>query len=343
MNKQWYVVLYLSILTLAACGTAGEAPTLPPPTITPTPISTELPTVEAAIPAGLNADNPIQLVIVPDNLELALERESELEAEIENLTDIAIDVVIVETQAEAFALVCASSGGTQSAAWVDGMTYAAMHLQGCGVGILQAEQDGDTGERGVLLLNSEYEEDGLEAAIEDSLCRISFSDFYSWTLPVLFLATEDIEVTDLADVREVDDTDTLVADIARGACAIVGLSEIVWETYLDEDDSLSETVFVAETAPEFPYRVFAVPFSMALEVISEIETALLTLDEVDADDSEEATEEASDDETTDEEVADDLMTIFFGEGNFQQAIETDFDEMLAFLDASGINFAELGN
>src|SRR5690606_1929511 len=146
----------------------------------------ELPVIATAIPAGFNQDNPIQIVIVPDDPEQAAERLDEFEDLLQSITDVAITVALAETQAEAFGLVCASASGTLSAAWLDGMTYATNYLQGCGVAVLQADTPEGTGETGVLLLNAEYEEAGIEGAAEETLCRISVDDFYSWTLPILF-------------------------------------------------------------------------------------------------------------------------------------------------------------
>lgn len=368
MTGQWHHWLYVSVLFLASCGLA-PAPTLPPPTLTATPISTELPVIETAVPAGFNADNPIQIVIVPADLEQASEREEELEDLIASVTDVAIDVIIVETQAEASNLVCASSSGTQSAAWVDGMTYAAINLGGCGVASFRAVTPDGTGRTGVVLVNSEYEDTGVEGAAQETFCRLSVNDLFSWTIPMIVFNGEGIAIQDISDVNEVEDNDTLIEDVYDGSCAATGMPEEVWEAYLAADeearatetaetdnegedeeeldpDSLPANVIVVETTPEIPYNVFAFPLSTSLDVISQLEMALITLDvaagrsdiEIEA----EATEEADTANDT-LDVDAELLDIFFGEGAFEPVSNEDFEDFLEFVESSGIDFVGLRN
>lgn len=349
MRIKWHYLILLSIFTLTACGVGSDA-TLPPPTITSTPISTELPSIATAIPAGFNSDNPIQIVIVPADPEQAGNVIGEFEEQLEELTDVTITVMLAETQAEAAGLLCNSASGRQSAVWVNGMTYATSNLQNCGVGVLQADTPDGTGEEGVLLLNIDYEDTGIAGAVEDTLCRISVDDLYSWTLPVIFYSIEGFSVLDIDDVNELEDTDALIEAVASGNCAAVGMTEEAWETYLDEDETLGENVIVAETSPVIPYKVFSFPFSMSLDAIEDIETALIRMDvasgrsEIELDNADsESTEEPDDTSSDGLEVNGEMMTILFGEGAFEQVDESDFTDLIDFLESSNINFSELGN
>jgi ABC-type phosphate/phosphonate transport system substrate-binding protein len=349
MRIKWLVLLFLTMSILAACGSFEEPPTRRPPTITPTPLSTELPVVETAIPVGFSVDNPIQLVIVPADPDAAEAGLDEFESILQSLTNVSINVVLADSQLEAYAAVCASSSGTVSAAWLDGMTFAANDLAGCGIGALQADTPDGTGETGVLLVNIEYEEDGIEATVDETLCRIAANDLFSWVLPVLFYGNEGFTVADIDDINELEDNDALIEALASGQCAAVGMSETTWEAYLDADEegTLEENVVIAATSPEIPYHVFSFSVSLSLDAITDIQSALLQMDilagrsdvEVDPESTEEAPEQTGDLP----EVDADLMAAFFGDGSLMAVDTSDFEELFAFFEACGIDFAELDN
>ncbi|MEO0597535.1 MAG: PhnD/SsuA/transferrin family substrate-binding protein [Chloroflexota bacterium] len=372
---QFSVVCIFGVL-LSACGLAEPEIIIPTATATGTPISTELPVVETAVPAGFSDDNPIQIVIVPADSETANANATALEEAISELVTVAIEVVIVETQAEAAEFVCNSGGGTQSVAWVDGMTYAIIQARGCGIGALRSVVDDETGTTGVLLLTrdeplpeeteSDDEEDAeeeeiedptLEGSIEGTFCRTSVDSVFGWTLPVIYYAAEGFSVVDLNDVNELEDNTAIIDAMLSGQCDAAGMLETDWETALDnaEDDTLERTVFVVNTTPEIPNGVLAFPFSISLDVITQIEDAFITLD-VSAGRSE-VVEEETDAEATDEADANeedvddqpaisvdaDLMDALFGESSLERVSAEDIADLLILIDESGINFAELGN
>ena len=375
MTLKWHYLILLSVFTLTACG-AGEEVILPTATITTIPVSTELPVIATSIPAGFSSDNPIQIIIVPADAEEAIGVVDEFEAQLEALTDVSITVALAETQAEATGLLCDSASGVQSAVWIDGMSYATSNLQGCGVGVLRLDTGAATGETGVLLLNDEYEATGIAGAVNDTHCRISVTDFYSWTLATIFYSIDGFSVFDMDDVNELEDNDALIDAVDNGTCASVSMTEDAWQAYLDadeatreedeevdEDDMLSGRVVVAGTSPEIPYNVFAFPFSMSLDAIDDIESALIRMDvsagrsdidtieeapEAETTQDPEATEEAlATDEaeviTDDIDIDADMMTALFGDGAFEQVGAEDFTDLIDFLESSDINFAELGN
>ena len=319
MKFIWHTMLFLSIFILAACGSVEAPPTPRPSTQSPTPISTELPVVATAIPAGFSDDNPIQIVIVPVEPQTASAGLAEFESALQELTDVTIRVVLAETQTEAAGLVCASESGIISAAWLDGMSAITNQLAGCGITSLQAETENGTGQTGVLLLNTEFQDDGLESALESPLCRIAVDDLFSWTLPVLFYGNEGFTVPEILEINELADNDAIIADLMDGDCVVAGMSETAWEVYLDadEDGSLDENVFIVATSPEIPYNAFSFSGALSLDAVTDIESALLQID-VDAD----------------------LMEAFFGEVELQSLDSSDFAEVIEFFQASGINFSE---
>lgn len=358
MSFKWQYWLYLSLsaFLLSGCGLATPDLETAIPTFTPTPISTELPTIEPVIPPGLSETNPIRIVIVPADAEQAPDNVAELQSLLEELVEgVFIEVVLAETQAEAANAICSSDTGVLSAVWVSGMTYATVNLGNCGVASFQADTPEGTGQTGVILLPAEEEEEATEDDEEEqeaetitladidfteaTLCRLSVDDVFSWVVPVIALNSAGVDPVTLDDINEVTDNDELIADIQSGECAIGGMSEVEWESYLEADaeaeGTLVDDVQVVVTSPEIPYNVFAVPFATSADVVIQIENALLALDIASG------RSEGDEDTEIDVDVDAELLDIFFGEGSFQQIANDDLTDFIDFVASSGINFPEL--
>jgi hypothetical protein len=349
-----FVMLLVLVFVLSACGLAVTPAPIIPTRVPPTPISTHLPPVATDIPAGFDSENPIQIVLV----EAANAAVSDLEEQLNALTDIEISVVSVDSQAEAMNLLCASDSGAVSAAWLSGMTYAA--AKQCGIVSLQAElgteRIPDTGEAGVLVVNAEFAEGGLSAAVAENFCRVSLSDFYGWLLPLMFFGAEEIDPTTLTDVVEYPDKEAMVAALASGECAAMGMSESEWNEYLDSDSTLADTTAIVATSADFPHQIMVFPFAADLEVINEITGLLLQLDmasgrsgleteEAEGTPEAEASEESATSEATEApeiSVDEDLMQSLFGEGYLTPTNAGDFALLDTFLESTGLNFAEIG-
>lgn len=365
MTKAFRLTLFISLLGILVAACTPPPPPAPLPTRIPsTPFSTELAPVPTTIPAGFNADNPIQLVIVPADFEAATGRESELQDLLTELNDdIALEVTFVETQPEAMDLLCGSSGAV-SATWLSGFAYAGAAASECGIPTLQLDRntdgDTDTGEAGVVLLRVEFVELGLAGLItpdedaeqsddseeenvieiERRLCRTSIDDLYSWTIPLLTLKAEGVSIADLEDVQEFEDYDALLEAILNGDCAVTGLPLSLWEERDDSGEIPSDTVNIVATSAEFPYHVMVFPAGAVLDVVEQITDALLALD-IAAGRSEPSEEETLPD-SSGLEISDDLMQILFGEGYFIRAQASDFSEMMNFINESGIDLGSVG-
>jgi hypothetical protein len=314
-----------------------------------------LPSVATDIPAGFDSNNPIRIVIVGDDNNAADTLGEALNA----LSEIEVEVVLVDTQAEAMTMLCASDSGTVSAAWLEGKAYAAARQ--CGVASLQAERGtgrrSNRGEAGVLVINAQFNEgdNPLAAALEENFCRVSVHDFYGWLVPQMLFAIAEINPATIADVKEYADNDALVAALASGECAAIGMSETQWEDYLDADSELESNISVVTTSAPFPHMIMVFPFAADLQVINELTGLLLQLDiasgrsgleaeeEATAESTAESTPEAEGTASPEISIEDSDMTALFGEGYFVPVESGDFSILDAFLESTGLNFAEIGH
>lgn len=347
-------------LTLAACGSDIVPTATIPPRPTATPLSTPLPDVATAIPAGFNADNPLRLVIAPADADAADDLVGELESQLAGRTSLSLEVSLADSQSEALAAVCNSTSGQVSAAWIDGLTLVGAIGQECGVPVLQIQRgtgrNSETGEAGVLLFNLEATGEGatLDIVPDNTICRTTYTDLYSWIIPTMMLRGAGYDIADLNDVDERADYDELLAGVSTGTCTVIGLPQTVWEEYEDDDSSLAETVRLAETSAEIPFGVLVVPFAASLDAINQLTEALLAVDvlfgeaEVAETPEPEATVEAEPTPEATSEVSDESdlagqLAVFFGEGILIRVDTSDFAELNEFLEATGINFGQIGN
>lgn len=359
------LLLVLVSTMIAACGTGATPSPTPLPRPTSTPISTPLPDVPTAIPAGFDSDNPLQLVIVPADLEGATANEAEFEALLAERSGIVVDVLLVETNQEALTLLCNSDRGTVSAAWLDGFGYIAASYQECGLALLGIDRGVDdqsnTGEAGLLLANIEFAETGISSLTTRPFCRINYSDAYSWFIPTLIFGQAEIDVSTLEVVVDKIDYARIITDIATGECAAGGVPRSAWELAIDTTPALADTVTVLAESPEFAHGVVVFPFASSLEVINAVVDALITLDvdygraiapapEATAEATAESTEEVAPTATptaepeaeSTEEASNRLLLPFFGDGVFIRVQPSDFAEVDAFLRDSGFDFELLG-
>ncbi|MDQ7034134.1 MAG: hypothetical protein Q9P01_04665 [Anaerolineae bacterium] len=249
------------VLTLAACGcNVVPTPTVPPrPTATP--FSIPLPDVPTVIPVGFSEENPLRLVIAASDTDTAEDLVGELESQLAGRTALSLEVSIADSQSGALAAVCNPRSGQVSAAWIDGLTLIGAFGQECGIPVLQIQRgtgrNAKTGESGVLLSNLEAletssQDTGLAIVADNTFCRTTYTDLYSWVIPTMMLRGAGYDIADLNDVDEYADYDELLAEVSTGACTAIGLPQTVWEDYAaadddeEDDDSLAETVRLVE-------------------------------------------------------------------------------------------------
>lgn len=322
------VLLLVGVAAVSACGTAEAEPTsVPPATRTPTPFSTALPDVPTRVPAGLDADNPLQIVLVPAQPDDAAVLEGALEEWLLQETGITVDLVFVERAAQATNALCQSIPPDVALAWLEGFHVAVAVSQPCGAPSLQMERGEALGEPLLLLGNASLEGELQSALAETTFCRVSVTDVESWTLPLLWLRTEGV-TNAFAEVVDLDDARALVSAVAQGTCDAVSVTESTYEDALAEDPGLDEQITVLATTLDFPYGVLLVPPVASLTVVEDVQTALLALA------AGETTLEAAEDVNP--------VAVLFGEGRLLAAGDQDFSALAEFVEDTGLN-EQLGN
>jgi ABC-type phosphate/phosphonate transport system substrate-binding protein len=245
------LVLAICSLLISGCRRTEFIPaaTLPPPTLTPTPFSTALPTVEPQATYGGEA-RPYQLVYMPPAR--STNDGGDLQEYLNDNAGFTFTVKSVESGAEALAALC---GATPTIALVDGWTLLAAQAQGCGRPLLSYVRGrgttATTGYRSDLIIPAESEASGAAGLKGLVFCRLNEADLQTWILPALMLRTDGTfdPVLDFNNVRDVPTLDALVKEVADKRCA----GAIPGGTMSDYTASRDGLIKVLMNSPELPY------------------------------------------------------------------------------------------
>jgi hypothetical protein len=130
------------------------------------------------------------------------------------------------------------------------------------------------------------------------------------------------------------------------------MAETQWEDYLDADSSLESNISVVTTSAPFPHNIMVFPFAADLQVINELTALMLQLDiasgrsSLEVEEAEGTPESTPDPEATaapEVNMEEGDMAALFGEGYFIPVESGDFSILDAFLESTGLNFAEIGH
>ena len=336
----WYVVI---MMMFVACDSFSSEPTLAP-TVTPTPL-TDVRLNTTQVPAGL-PDNPLQMVLQPKSSDLYIEpevtevpeigevllpasstqAELDLEQAILDYSSVTVDIVPVARPVDALQALCDSSD-TVSAAWVDRVSFSAALSQNCGEPILVVRKriDGDliNGESGLIILNRNRGTTQLSVLNSRTFCRLSVNDFFSWLLPLMIFRANNIDPANFEAIIDFDNEEGLVKAVAEGECTGAGLSTVVYNDIIEDNDELAESINLAFESPPIPHAVLMYPVEMQLGI-----RVSLT----------EGVEQLADDDSDSE-----LLSLFLGQDDLQRFIIDEFAEYNAFLEEVGLDFSILGN
>ncbi|MCC6612166.1 MAG: PhnD/SsuA/transferrin family substrate-binding protein [Anaerolineae bacterium] len=303
---------------MAACGGAA-APTAVP-TITPTPRSTPLPMSATAIPLG-NEERPLRLAIVADE-EAVSEAIATAETALLEQARLAVEFVPVETQADAIAALCASPGGTVTAAWLNGLGYAAAQALGCGDAALVAEHRTLSGlsatETINLVVAASSDSEAVSDLIGGSFCRISATDSDTWLIPSILLQANGVDpLNDLDSVEDYDDIASLLAAVASGDCDAAAIPQ----SALDEDESAASNLTTLASV-DVVRAVLVYPQEVNLTTRDRMNQALTTI-------------------AIGVDSAEALQTLI-GSGSLRPAEASDFESLDELLSQAGIDLEQFG-
>lgn len=330
-------------LVMVGCDALGGEPT-PVPTITPTPL-TDIRFAATAVPAGLPG-NPLQMVMQPVSPDLYIEpevteepgvgevtlpvsstqTELDLEEAILNYSSVTVDIVPVERPADALRALCESSENV-SAVWVEGVAFSAALAQNCGepIYVVRKRINGELeiGEPGLIIMNRQFGGGVLSGLNTRTFCRLAVDDFYSWLLPLMIFRANNVDPSRFEAVVDYDDAEALVEAVSAGECAGAGLSGLVYDDIIEDDETLADTISVAYGTPPIPYAVLMYPVEMQLGIRVSLTEGL---------------EQLSDDDDDSE-----LLNAFLGQDGLLTVDAADFTEYQAFLDEVDLDFSILGD
>jgi ABC-type phosphate/phosphonate transport system substrate-binding protein len=233
-------------------------------------------------------------------------------------TGFIVEVELVETDADAVAALCNALTGSPAVAWVSGVGYAAISAQSCGVPALVIERG--TGQRATtsqevqIVVNRTLGIADAAGLAGRTFCRLGYTDLYSWLVPVIIL--RGAGVSNLPDAVDSPDIEAMLTSVAEGECDAAGITAADFEEFgADFEDS----VRMLNQSATMPYSIFVYPPSFNLDTRRRLIEGMLAM-----------------------ESSNDLETLLDQDGitRFEDADLSDFE---AFLESTGLDFAQLGS
>ncbi|MFC1959295.1 phosphate/phosphite/phosphonate ABC transporter substrate-binding protein [Chloroflexota bacterium] len=325
------VVMLVIALLLAACGPGEVLPTMTPmPSATATPRSIPLPEVLTAIPLA-SEDRPLTILMLPQGARRAAATANEdLATLIQELTGLTVEVQLVNTYGEIVVQLC---GSTPVVGWLDGPALIVAEAQGCADPALLVERGGATGYQVEMVMNTRHvgnEPDPEDVAqmADETLCRVVGDAAADWQIVELLLRTGGVNpLTDLDEIIDVEDYDALVTAVYENECAGGVLPAGTYPRELGAElraiEDLQEDVALITTSPEIPYDSLVYPQTVPLNVRIPLTDIFMQI-------------------SVDEENAATLSSIL-EQDRLQRVDGADFAEFRAFMAATGLDFAALGD
>jgi hypothetical protein len=259
------------LLLLTACGEesivqiGGPPPTTPPLAYyAPTPMSPG------------RAENPLPIIYVPPVADSPqMQAAQSLVQEVLSLqSGLALEVLTVDTHADALAILCDNQDGTRfAAAWLNGPAAVIAEANGCGDRILKATFAGQDAIPGEIVATAPASINNLAGR---PFCRYQadpFVSFYSWTVPTLAMQANNLDPTQLDGVIEFQTLELALSSLADGSCYALGVPA----GYLPEQ---ANTVTI-HTTPPIPLASLFVPPELLLGDREALTQAYLSLTNAD--------------------------------------------------------------
>lgn len=323
------VVMLVAILLLSACQQEVLPTITPAPTATATPRSTPLPEVPTAVPLASEERSLTILMMPQDTRRAAAPAAEELTVLIQELTGLVVEIQLVNTYGEIVAELC---GATPVVGWLNGPSFIVADAQGCADPALLVKRDDAAGFQVEMVMNTRYvgnEPDPEDVAQMDdeTLCRVTGNDAVDWQIVELLLRTGGVNpLTDLDEIIDVEDADALVNAVYENDCAGGVLPAGTYPRRLSSEvralEDLADDVALITTSPEILYDALVYPPTVPLNVRIPLTDFFMQL-------------------SVDEENAATLASIL-AQDSLQRVDSDDFADFRAFMMATGLDFAVLG-
>lgn len=324
-----FILLVATVLLLAACGGPSTPPVTPQPTATATPRSVPIPPVATTVPLAIE-ENPLTILFVPQGTRRATAgADVELETLILDLAGLTVNVEIANSYSEVVAQLCSP---TPVVGWLDGPAFIVAEAQRCADPTLRVVRDRETGTAVEMLIAVDFA--GGEVAADDmarlagrAVCRMNGEDGRGWFMPSLMLYASGVNpVYDLEQIVDVADYDALIMAIYNGDCQAGAVPAGYLEDEIGADlralDDLTEEVAVVSTSPEVPFDILVYPQTVPLNVRIPLDDVFI---QIAADDDHAA-----------------VLATILQQDSLERVGREDFEEFRAFMTATGLNFAALG-
>jgi len=308
----------LAGLLMTGCRRVDTQQATARPTVTPTPRSTPLPTLEPTIAPGA-VDNPIRLLVIGDpQAEHQTDAARDLGEALTASSGLSVTIELVGSTAEAVAALCTGFAQQPTAAWLDGLGYAAART--CGTPALWIERETDNDESPFLIaqLVIPQENDSTEAAelAGVDFCRIGLTDYTTWRVPLLLLHAGGLDPAQLGTVRDLPNLEAVLEAVAAGECA-AGMATADYEE-LARGDLRTDTRLLS-TQAEVPHGVLMyapeVPLGARLTLNEALLAAARTAD----------------------------FELLLAASGVRPVLMDDLEPFIAFLEQTGLDFTQLGN
>lgn len=284
-------------------------------------------------------------------------------------TGLHFELIFVDAYADALVDLCRSGGGLVALPWLDGVTYTAALARNCGQPALRVaggaspvdlfapldesapapaetttddaaaddespqEQVVDSlppdfdpsnlpqrfGSPAVIVANADLGTTDASLVSGRTFCRLDHRDFYSWLLPSLVLQTRAIDLERAAaEVRDYANPGALLRAVANGTCAAAGVSRADYDALAP----LNGVTVIAETV-DMPYGVLMVPLEVGLGVRLALAEHLPAL--------------------AAHPRAGRALHLLLGQAALVPVEPGDLAELDAFMQSTGLDFAQLGD
>ncbi|MBK8021368.1 MAG: PhnD/SsuA/transferrin family substrate-binding protein [Chloroflexi bacterium] len=327
-NLYWTMILIvLAYGSLAGCRRLVVVPPTERPTTTPTPRSTHLPPAATPLPLG-SEQNPVHVlfpIIESGRSEQSIASAAdELAPELAQSSGLAVEVRVVQTDAEALAELCASTPEQVTVAWLSGVGYAAAYAQGCGSAALhvrRGERDQASAGMEVVLYGSRAAGGtSLENLESKRVCRLGVDDLNTWLIPLLLLRGGGEELMASLTVEDYEDLDAILVALDEGDCAAAGMSAADFAERASA--ALRASVVTLAESAEIPFSVLVIPDFLPLGQANALIDAFTSIGNG---------------------ARSSLLSPLLLQNEIAGAEDADFARLRAFFSQAGINLADLGS